>query len=163
MRVRRATRDDIRAMAELERESPTSVNWSDEHYESLFRTNTPELSRNLVLVVEDPSESESVGSAGNPSILAYLAAQCVDGDWDLQYVVVARKHRRRGLATLLMNELMDVARSENSRQVFLEVRASNRSARELYRKVGFREIGTRMGYYMCPAEDAILYIWAFLK
>lgn len=158
MRVRRATRDDIRAIAELERESPTSANWSDEHYESFFRNNTPELSRNLVFVVEDPSEAESVaGSVGEPSIVAYLAAQCVDGDWDLQYVVVARKYRRRGLATLLMNELMGVARSENGRQIFLEVRESNQSARELYRKVGFREIGTRKGYYVCPAEDAILY------
>jgi ribosomal-protein-alanine N-acetyltransferase len=90
-------------------------------------------------------------------MVAYVAANCVDGDWDLQYIVVAKKFRRRRLATLLLNELIAHARSMNGKRIFLEVRESNQSARALYRKAGFRETGTRKGYYACPAEDAILY------
>jgi ribosomal-protein-alanine acetyltransferase len=158
MRVRRATRTDIPAMVELDCESPTSANWSHAHYESLFRAIAPELSRNLVLGVEEPSESKSVAaSAATPPMVAYVAANCVDGDWDLQYIVVAKKFRRRRLATLLLNELIAHARSMNGKRIFLEVRESNQSARALYRKAGFRETGTRKGYYACPAEDAILY------
>ncbi|MGH2435444.1 MAG: ribosomal protein S18-alanine N-acetyltransferase, partial [bacterium] len=38
----------------------------------------------------------------------------------------------------------------------LEVRKSNQTAQALYRKYGFREIGTRKGYYSDNREDAIV-------
>lgn len=161
MRVRRATRTDIPVMLELARESPTSPNWSQEHYENLFRASPPELSRYFVLVAEvaeeDPSESGS-GTASAPTspIVAYLAAHCLDRDWELQYVVVGKKFRLRGLATLLVNQLIEHARSRNARSIFLEVRETNQSARALYRKLGFEETGLRKGYYSSPPEDAIL-------
>lgn len=40
--------------------------------------------------------------------------------------------------------------------VFLEVRESNRAARELYRKAGFTESGVRFAYYERPLESAIV-------
>ena len=39
----------------------------------------------------------------------------------------------------------------------LEVRQSNQSARSLYRKFGFVEIGLIRNYYPNPPEDAVLY------
>lgn len=135
-------------MMELENENPNSANWSHEHYKSLFRTITPELSKYFVLVVEDPSEP-------TPPIVAYLAAQCVDREWELHYIVVAKKSRRRGLATLLLSRLVENARSGNAGAVFLEVRESNQAARDLYRKMGFKETGVRKGYYPDTGEDAI--------
>jgi ribosomal-protein-alanine acetyltransferase len=156
LRIRQATRNDIQAMEELKRESPTSSNWSNEHYESLFRNTTPELSRYVVLVAEDPSESISATvSAPTPPIVAYLVAHCVDPDWELQYIVVAKKSRRRNLATLLLNELIEHARSNNADAIFLEVRESNQSARALYRKMGFKETRIRKGYYSDTAEGGI--------
>jgi ribosomal-protein-alanine N-acetyltransferase len=156
MRVRRATRTDIPAMLELHREASTSP-WTRGHYESLFRTDAPELSSYFVLVVECPSESRNVtGSSPTSQIVAHLVALCVDRDWELQYVVVGKEFRLRGLATLLLNQLIEHARSSNARAIFLEVRESNYSARGLYRRVGFEETGLRKGYYSNPSEDAIL-------
>jgi ribosomal-protein-alanine acetyltransferase len=144
-------------MVELENENPNSANWSHEHYQSLFRTTAPELSKYFVLVADEPSESKDVtGSAPAAPIVAYLAAQCVDREWELHYVVVAKKSRRRGLATLLLNELVEHARSENANAIFLEVRESNHGARALYRKMGFEEMDVRKSYYPDTAEDAIL-------
>jgi [ribosomal protein S18]-alanine N-acetyltransferase len=158
MNVRRATRADIRAMVEIERENPTSTNWSHEHYESLFRTVTPESSRYFVLVVEDQAESRSMTlSPAISPIVAYLAAHCVDSDWELQYIVVAKKFRSSGLATLLLHGLMKHARANNASAIFLEVRESNQSARSLYRKLGFVQAGSRKSYYSNPSEDAALY------
>jgi ribosomal-protein-alanine acetyltransferase len=143
-------------MLELHREASTSA-WTREHYESLFRTDAPELSSHFVLVVEDPSQSRSVtGSTPTFQIVAFLAAHRVDRDWELQYVVVKKKYRLRGLATLLLNQLIEHARSSNAEAIFLEVRESNQSARALYRKLGFEEAGLRKGYYSNPPEDAIL-------
>jgi len=145
-------------MAELERECPTSAKWSHEHYESLFRTTAPELSKYFVIVAEDPSESGSAtASAPSSPIVAYLAAHCVDSEWELQYIVVAKKSRRRGVGTCLLNEFMSHVRATGGGRIFLEVRESNHSARALYRKVGFEETGLRKGYYTSPPEDAILY------
>jgi ribosomal-protein-alanine acetyltransferase len=141
----------------LKLESPTSSNWSNEHYESLFRTTAPELSKDFILVAEDPPESRSATvSTPTSPLLAYLVAHCVDREWELQYVIVAKRFRRRGLATLLLNELVEHARSGNANAIFLEVRESNQSARALYRKLGFQETGVRKSYYSTPPEDAIL-------
>ena len=157
MRIRQATRNDIQAMTELERESPTSANWSHEHFESLFRTTAPEFSKYFVLVAEDSSESSSASASGQASpILAYLAAHRVDREWELQYIVVAKKFRRRSLGTLLLNELVEHARARDADAIFLEVRESNQGARALYRKAGFTETVLRKGYYSNPPEDAIL-------
>jgi ribosomal-protein-alanine acetyltransferase len=144
-------------MLELERENPISANWSHEHYKALLGTTAPELSKYFVLVTEDPSQpsSATVPAPASP-IVAYLAAHCVDRDWELQYIVVAKKSRRRNLATLLLNQLIEHARSNNAEAIFLEVRESNQGARALYRKAGFTEKGLRKGYYSTPPEDAIL-------
>jgi ribosomal-protein-alanine N-acetyltransferase len=155
VRVRRATPADIPAMAQIERASPNSAHWSHEHYRSLFET-APESFGYLVWVAEDPELKSVTVSAPTSSIVAYLAVQCVDRDWELQYIVVAKKSRRRGLATLLLNKLIGHARANNASAIFLEVRASNQSARALYRKMGFKETGVRNGYYPDPPEDAIL-------
>jgi ribosomal-protein-alanine N-acetyltransferase len=66
-------------------------------------------------------------------------------------VAVRREYRRRGIATALL-------RQELSKRAvyFLEVRASNLSAQQLYRKFGFIEIARRPEYYDAPVETAIV-------
>jgi ribosomal-protein-alanine N-acetyltransferase len=41
-------------------------------------------------------------------------------------------------------------------KVFLEVRASNRAAIEMYRGFNFEELARRRDYYRHPREDAIV-------
>ncbi|MBP1043285.1 ribosomal protein S18-alanine N-acetyltransferase [Vagococcus sp. BWB3-3] len=48
---------------------------------------------------------------------------------------------------------------ENVQQVFLEVRETNDSAKGLYLKVGFEEIGRRKAYYHHPEEDGLVMRW----
>jgi ribosomal-protein-alanine N-acetyltransferase len=144
-------------MVELERENPTSVNWSHEHYEGLFRTTAPELSRYFVLVAEDPYESKNmIVSATALPIVGYLAALCVDRFWELQYVVVAKEFRRRSVGTSLVSEFISHVRATGGSRIFLEVRESNEGARRMYNTLGFEETGLRKRYYADPLEDAIL-------
>ena|ERR1700693_1147744 len=143
-------------MLELHREASTSA-WTRGHYESLFRTDAPELSSYFVLVVEYPSESRNVtGSTPTSQIVAHLVAHCVDREWHLQYVVVRKRFQGGRLATRLLDKLIAEARAKNGSCIFLEVRDSNQSARALYRKMGFEEMSVRKGYYPETAEDAIL-------
>ncbi len=64
----------------------------------------------------------------------------------------------RGHGRRLLRALVDIARGNGARRVYLEVRPSNPNAIALYHDEGFNEIGRRPRYY--PArngrEDAIV-------
>ena len=46
--------------------------------------------------------------------------------------------------------------NENMRYIVLEVRESNAPAIQLYRRLGFDQVGLRRGYYSDTGEDALL-------
>lgn len=71
-------------------------------------------------------------------------------------VGVAASHRRRGIATLLLADLVERARLARTREVFLEVRAGDDGAQQLYRNAGFAPIGVRRRYYRPDGEDAVV-------
>jgi len=62
--------------------------------------------------------------------------------------------RRRGTGRALVRELLDLARREHARHVYLEVRRSNAPAIALYRGEGFAAVGVRERYY-ANDEDAV--------
>ncbi|MGC8856235.1 MAG: ribosomal protein S18-alanine N-acetyltransferase [Anaerolineae bacterium] len=64
--------------------------------------------------------------------------------------------RRQGIARRLLAHALGEARREGARRAFLEVRASNQAAQDLYRSLGFVEDGRRPKYYKDNGEDAIL-------
>lgn len=70
--------------------------------------------------------------------------------------VVAPEFRRFGIGWLLLDSLIEHARSFRSKLVTLEVRASNDAALNLYKKFGFEVCGRRKSYYSNKTEDAIL-------
>jgi len=136
-------------MMDLERQSPVAAHWSREQHEGLFVTaDRQPQSERFALVVEDEGES--------PEVLAFLVAHRIDAEWELENIVVAAGVRRRGVGTGLLGEFVAHARGEQGSGIFLEVRESNHSARALYRKVGFQEMGLRESYYSNPLEDAML-------
>lgn len=70
--------------------------------------------------------------------------------------VVAPEFRRFGIGWLLLDSLIEHARSFRSKLVTLEVRSSNDAALNLYKKFGFEVCGRRKSYYSNKTEDAIL-------
>ena len=80
----------------------------------------------------------------------------VAGEGELVDIAVSPAFRKRGLGQMLMTALLNEAKCRGAEQIFLEVRRSNASARHLYEKNGFFEIGLRKKYYRDPVEDAVL-------
>jgi len=64
--------------------------------------------------------------------------------------------RGQHIGERLLVGLIDAGVERGARWMTLEVRKSNLTAQALYRKYGFREIGTRKGYYSDNREDAIV-------
>jgi ribosomal-protein-alanine N-acetyltransferase len=86
-------------------------------------------------------------------IAGFLVARTVaPGERELLNLAVDRLHRRRGIGRALVKTLL----AEAPGAVFLEVRESNRQARELYKSMGFQEVSLRKNYYDHPLEAAIV-------
>ena len=71
-------------------------------------------------------------------------------------VAVAPSQRRSGVASALLEHLLDVTRDEGQRGYTLEVRVSNLGAIKLYERFGFTARGVRRGYYTDNREDALI-------
>ena len=71
-------------------------------------------------------------------------------------IAVTPSHRRNGLGSYLLIQMINTGISHGMRRAWLEVRPSNRAARRLYEKAGFKEIDRRPRYYNDTNEDAIV-------
>ncbi len=76
--------------------------------------------------------------------------------WHVMNVAVAPEHRRRGIATVLLERLFEVTAGDPRRGYTLEVRVSNETAIRLYERLGFQSRGVRRGYYTDNREDALI-------
>jgi ribosomal-protein-alanine acetyltransferase len=89
------------------------------------------------------------------SLLGYGGISLVADEAEIITVAVSPLCRRQGIARALMEHMLRLAADAHA-SVYLEVRASNTPARELYLSLGFAETGVRKNYYTSPREDAIL-------
>lgn len=82
---------------------------------------------------------------------AFLALQETDFALEISQLAVRPSCQGKGLASclLMQPDLLD-------KEVFLEVRASNKPALKLYQKMGFESLGLRANYYHAPVEDALV-------
>ena len=68
---------------------------------------------------------------------------------------VAPQSRNKGLGSKLLNEFLQICRSQQINKVFLEVADNNQMARRLYEANGFSTIGRRRAYYTKPNGETI--------
>jgi ribosomal-protein-alanine N-acetyltransferase len=76
--------------------------------------------------------------------------------WHVMNVAVDPGHRRRGIATRLLEALFEMTKNDGRRGYTLEVRVSNLGAIDLYERLGFERRGVRRGYYTDNREDALV-------
>lgn len=77
-------------------------------------------------------------------------------DAHINEVAVAEEHRRKGVAAALIAKAAELAKQHGCDAVTLEVRASNRTAKEFYAAQGFQMIGQKWGFYRDPSDDALV-------
>ena len=89
-------------------------------------------------------------------VIGYVGSQTVLGETDMMNIAVHPDYRKRGIATELIQELINALNERNSHSLMLEVRESNDPAKELYLKMGFELVGIRKNYYRNPKENALI-------
>ncbi|PUA81742.1 GNAT family N-acetyltransferase [Nocardioides currus] len=87
-------------------------------------------------------------------VRAYAVSRVAGDVVDLQRIGVAPAHRRAGVATGLLEELM--AHPAGADRMMLEVSAANDSAIAFYLRHGFTRIGTRRRYYRDGSDATVL-------
>lgn len=97
-------------------------------------------------------------------IVGFAVTMHVLDEATLLEIGVASELQRSGIGGQLMQTITDAATELGMAIMHLEVRVSNKAARSLYRKLGFKDVGKRRAYYRAPVceatpdgrEDAIL-------
>ncbi len=89
--------------------------------------------------------------------IGYICASQGWGESEILILGVDPHYRRRGLAKKLMLGLFEFMAQHHCQTFFLEVRKLNIPAIELYRSVGFKELGLRKAYYANDGDDALIF------
>ena len=142
MVTRTATVDDLDAIMALERASFPTDAWSP----AMMREELAS-PHGWYVVVEETGR-----------LVGYAGLRAVRGarDADIQTIAIAEAARGRGRGRALLTALLEEAVRREVHDVFLEVRADNPTAQELYLSEGFAEVGRRPRYYQPDDVDAIV-------
>lgn len=141
LQIRQMTFEDIPAVLEIERECFLSP-WSFEGYKS-------ELLR---------ADSKAVIAVSSEEIIGFAIARLITsaGEGEILNIAVRQNLQNHGTGTLLLKEINNYLKSLEIRSVWLEVRKSNFTAQDFYRKNGFAFGGVRKNFYTNPPEDALV-------
>jgi ribosomal-protein-alanine N-acetyltransferase len=143
MAIVRMSTNDIPDVTRIERASFATV-WPSEAFYNELATN--KLAHYFV------------GRIGG-RIVAYGGIWVILEDSHVTTVAVDPALRGRGLGEAMMLQLIDEGIERGAAWMTLEVRESNVSAQQLYRKYGFTTVTTRKGYYSDDNESALV-MWA---
>lgn len=89
-------------------------------------------------------------------VSGFIILSVVGVEAEILQIAVDKKQRKLGLGTFVMESIFKWCVSNGVKNMYLEVRRSNRNAVELYKKTGFEVAGNRKNYYDDPIEDALI-------
>lgn len=129
---------DLDAILTIEQAS-FSVPWQREHFE-----------HEMAAPYSFPFVAESSGS-----IVGYVCLMSLFEEAQILDIAIDPAERGKGIARLLMDHAVAVAREKQAEVLALEVRSTNSSAITLYERCGFVRTGVRCKYYE-GRDDAVL-------
>jgi ribosomal-protein-alanine N-acetyltransferase len=139
--IRRMTEEDLEEILAIEQASYRTP-WSRRTFESEIRA--PHANP-LVL-----------GQSDSPFVIGYVCSWRTLDECHILNVTVHPSFRRMGLASQMIDHLLEVCQEGGTLHYFLEVRVSNEGAISLYKKYGFNVCGVHRRYYADTGEDALI-------
>ena len=94
-------------------------------------------------------------AAHDGGVAGYVCLTSLFEEAQILDIAVAPEQRCQGIALLLMEYAIQLARDKQADVLALEVRSTNRAAIALYERLGFWRCGVRVRYYE-GVDDAVL-------
>jgi [ribosomal protein S18]-alanine N-acetyltransferase len=138
--IRKMTVDDIPAVVDLDHKS-FSLPW-------------PERSFRFELTDNPASRCWVAELDGN--VVGMIVVWLIIDEAHVATVATHPEYRRQGIGRRLLAHALREIMRDGAQSSFLEVRASNLAAQEMYRKFGYEITGRRSRYYRDNDEDALL-------
>jgi len=133
--VEEAVAEDIPALADLH-DRAFAVGWSADELMSLANQ------RGVIVL-----QVRRANALGTRAPLGFVIARVAADEAEILTIAVDPAHRARGFGARLMRAVMSRLYAERVAALFLEVDAANAPAVALYRRLGFKTVGARRGYY----------------
>ena len=140
--IRIGSEADLENIMQIEKACFGNDAWSKSNMKSEI------LAPHTTYVVAEESNS-LIGYAG----LSKLASST---SCDIQTIAVSESHRGLGIGRKLMESLLNFARKQSAKEVFLEVREDKPTPQKLYLSLGFKAIDRRENYYQPDGVAAIV-------
>ena len=138
--IRKMTAEDVSTVVALDQVS-FSLPWSE---------------RSFRFEVTDNPASRCWVAEVDRQIVGMLVAWLFVDEVHIATIATHPDFRRQGIGRKLLSHTLRRALEDGAQSSFLEVRASNVGAQELYRQFGYESTGRRKRYYKDNDEDAIL-------
>jgi ribosomal-protein-alanine N-acetyltransferase len=139
--IRRATVEDVAAVALLEEELFVGDAWSAE---------------SVAEEVTGPQRHAFVACDDEGGVIGYVVAMQFDDVLDLHRIAVVPAERRTGIAQELLTTVQQAGREGGARRMLLEVSDGNEAALRFYARAGLVEIDRRNGYYRDGTDALVL-------
>ncbi|MCU1225314.1 MAG: GCN5-related N-acetyltransferase [Edaphobacter sp.] len=148
MQIRLAHAADLDAIVRLERAVAEAPHWAEAEYAAMLVAGIDTVRRCLFV---GETDGRLIGFAVGKVIGVGAGSSA-----ELESVAVDPEARRGGVGRMLCFAVIGWCREQGVETMDLEVRAASAGAIALYIGMGFVAVGRRRGYYIGPAEDALL-------
>lgn len=138
--IRKMTVDDVTAVVDLDQKS-FSLPWPE---------------RSFRFELTDNPASRCWVAELDGKIVGMIVVWLIVDEAHVATVATHPDYRRQGIGKRLLAHALRQIMRDGARSSFLEVRASNLAAQEMYSKFGYEVTGRRRRYYRDNDEDAIL-------
>jgi ribosomal-protein-alanine N-acetyltransferase len=143
-RFEKLTLENVKSVALLEKKCFGENCWS----EKLFIEEISQENKHYIVVLDENL------------VVAYGGFAQVLDEAHIMNIAVDFSYRNQGIASLIIEKIIYLAKENNISSITLEVRENNIPARNLYEKHSFKLAGVRKGYYQ-DKENACIY-WRIL-
>ena len=142
---REMVNEDIPAVVAIEKEA-FATPWTQEIFEHEMNGN---------------NYAHYITAVENEEVIGHCGMWIVLDECHITNVAVRSHLRGQGIGEGLMRQAIELCKRMNVKLMTLEVRVSNHTAQNLYRKLGFQDGGIRKNYYSDDREDALV-MWVEL-
>lgn len=99
----------------------------------------------IATLLNTPGTVGAVALDGDGAPVGFIIGRSIADEGEVLTLCVSPGTRRQGVATALMAKLRELLVPRE--RILLEVAVTNQAARDLYQRLGFRQVGRRPGYY----------------